>query len=103
MTKMVTVQSQQKWEYCFQVRKTETALVAVLNELGQHGWELTDAVHHKDPKGDTCWTALLKRPSAGQPAGSEQQAAAAAGPTDEKRTLSPTPDPGGGEYELKSE
>ena len=77
MTKIITVQSQQRWEYCFEARRTEAALLSVLNELGQQGWELVDAVHYKDIKGITTWGAFLKRPSAGQAAPTGQQAAAA--------------------------
>jgi hypothetical protein len=50
MTKVVTVQSQQRWEYCFEVRRTEAALLIQFNELGQHGWELVNAICYKDPK-----------------------------------------------------
>jgi hypothetical protein len=105
MTKTVIVQSQQKWEYCFQVRKTETALLITLNELGQLGWELVDSVHHKDPKGDMCWTAFLKRPSVGQAAAPDHQAASpvVAAPIEDKSVPPPVPEPGGGEYELKSQ
>jgi hypothetical protein len=65
MTKVVTIQAQQRWEYACESRRTENALLQTLNELGQHGWELVDAQHHKDPKGDAVWTAFLKRPIAG--------------------------------------
>ena len=66
MTKVATVQAQQKWDYCFELRRTDNALLIVLSELGQRGWELVNVLHHKDPKGETTWTACLKRPSVGQ-------------------------------------
>ena len=108
MTKVVTIQAQQKWEYCFETRKTETALLVVLNELGQHGWELVDALYYKDIKGAMAWTAFLKRPSAGQAPAPGQQPAASA-------TATPTPQAGdkpgplqgfdlsGNEFQLKTE
>jgi hypothetical protein len=66
MTKIITVQSQQRWEYCFESRRTEAALLAVLNDLGQQGWELTNAICYKDQKGIVAWGAYLKRPSTAQ-------------------------------------
>jgi hypothetical protein len=66
MAKTVTIQAQQKWDYCFESRRTETSLLITLNEQGQRGWELVNVIHHKDPKGETSWTAFLKRPSIGQ-------------------------------------
>ena len=79
MTKVVTIHAQQKWDYCLETRKTETALLVVLNELGQHGWELVDALYYKDLKGAMAWTAFMKRPSTGQaPPASQQPAASAA-------------------------
>ena len=66
MTKVATVQAQQKWDYCFESRRTDNALLIVLSDLGQRGWELVNVLHHKDPKGETAWTACLKRPSVGQ-------------------------------------
>ena len=68
MSKVVTVQAQQKWEYCLETRKTETALIIALNDLGQHGWELINVLYYKDFKGIMSWTAFLKRPDAGLPA-----------------------------------
>lgn len=104
MTKIVTVQSQQKWEYCFHNRKTESALLVVLNKLGQDGWDLVDTVHHKDPLGDMCWTAFLKRPSVGQQTATpEQQASSAGAEPSGQATLTPSSDASGGEYKLKSE
>jgi hypothetical protein len=76
MTKIVTVRSQQKWEYCFECRRTEASLVVLLNDLGQQGWELADAMTYKDAKGIVSWGAFLKRPSAGQTTVSAQPAAA---------------------------
>lgn len=67
MTKVVTIKAQQKWDFCFESRKTETALIRTLNELGQQGWELVNVLHHKDPKAITTWTAFMKRPSIPQP------------------------------------
>lgn len=73
MSKVATVQAQQKWEYCSESRRTESTLVAVMNERGQSGWELVNVFQHKDPKGEILWTAFLKRPGLGQtPAAGEQ-------------------------------
>jgi len=66
MTRTVTVQAQQKWDYDFQSRRTEGSLLATLNELGQQGWELVNVVNYKDIKGLMAWGAFLKRPSCGQ-------------------------------------
>jgi hypothetical protein len=66
MTKMVTVQAQQKWEYCFETARTENSLLVKLNDLGQHGWDLQQVLYFKDMKGVMIWMAYLKRPSAGQ-------------------------------------
>lgn len=74
--KTVIVQAQQKWDYCFENRKTENSLTVALNELGQQGWELVSVSHHKDLKGEQCWTAFLKRPSVGQNAAATKTAAA---------------------------
>ena len=63
MTKIVTIQSQQRWDYCFEMRRTEASLLATLIELGQQGWELTDAMTYKDAKGVASWGAFLKRPA----------------------------------------
>jgi len=66
MTKMVTVQAQQMWEYTSITRKTADYLVAELNEIGKLGWELVGTSYHKEVKtslGESfCWTAILKRP-----------------------------------------
>lgn len=66
MTKVATVQAQQKWDYCSASRRTESTLVAAMNELGQSGWELVSVIQHKDAKGETLWTGVLKRPGVGQ-------------------------------------
>jgi hypothetical protein len=66
MTKTVTIQAQQRWEYCFETRRTETSLLNMLNDLGRQGWELADVLYYKDVKGIMAWTAFLKRPIAGQ-------------------------------------
>jgi hypothetical protein len=63
--KTPVVCAQQRWEYMSLVRKTETTLVNDLNQIGQEGWELAAIVHGRDAKGELCWTAFLKRPSAG--------------------------------------
>ncbi|MEN6407691.1 MAG: hypothetical protein ABFC77_14625 [Thermoguttaceae bacterium] len=65
MTKVATVQAQQKWEFCVETRRTEGSLVATINELGQHGWMLVDVLHYKTPNGETNWTAFMQRPSVG--------------------------------------
>jgi hypothetical protein len=66
MSKTVTVQAQQMWEYMTISRKTADYLVAELNEAGRLGWELIDAHYHKEAKTSIsemfCWTAILKRP-----------------------------------------
>lgn len=67
MTKTVTIKAQQKWEYYFESRKTETALFKVLNDQGQQGWELIEVLYHKDIKGIMTWTGIMKRPSIPQP------------------------------------
>ncbi|MCE5303487.1 MAG: hypothetical protein LLF97_10315 [Planctomycetaceae bacterium] len=63
MTKVATVQAQQKWEFCSETRRTESALIAAINELGQHGWMLVDVVHYRAASSETTWTAFLTRPS----------------------------------------
>lgn len=66
MTKTVTVQAQQKWEYCMSIRRSETALLVEINEFGDDGWELIHVEYFKDPKGVMTWAGFLKRPGAGQ-------------------------------------
>jgi len=63
MTRTVTVQAQQRWDYNFESRRTETSLLVALNDLGQQGWEAVDVLNYKDIKGVMVWGALLKRPS----------------------------------------
>ncbi len=63
MTRTVTVQAQQRWDYSFESRRTETSLLTALNDLGQQGWEVVNALYYKDIKGIMVWGALLKRPS----------------------------------------
>ena len=62
MTKMATVHAQQQWEYLELSRKTVHYLVGELNDIGQEGWELVTLMQTKDRKGETVWTAILKRP-----------------------------------------
>jgi hypothetical protein len=69
MTKMVTVQAQQRWEYSLETRKSESALLLRLNAMGEQGWEAVDVLYYKDAKGIMSWTAFLKRPSATHAAG----------------------------------
>ncbi|MHB1035647.1 MAG: hypothetical protein ACYC35_11900 [Pirellulales bacterium] len=68
MTKTAVVQAQQRWEYQQVTRKTETALILELNQVGDAGWELVSVSYHKDLKSalgsDFSWTAFLKRPHA---------------------------------------
>jgi hypothetical protein len=108
MTKTVTIQAQQKWDYCSESRRTENSLLIALNDLGQRGWELVHVLHHKDPKGEMSWTALLKRPSVGQapPPAPQPAPAAVAVPsaqTEEKPAPPQSTDPGGNEYQLKTD
>ena len=63
--KTVVVQAQQRWDYCFETRKTENALLIALNKLGQEGWDLVEVLYYKDLKGIMTWTAFMKRPSLG--------------------------------------
>jgi hypothetical protein len=76
MTKTVTVQAQQRWEYCLETRKTESALLLRLNAMGEQGWEALDVLYYKDIKGIMSWTAFLKRPSAAHVAATGQAATA---------------------------
>ena len=95
MTKVVTVRAQQKWDHCFETCKTETYLLNTVNDRGQAGWELVDVVHHKDPKGEMCWTAFLKRPSAGPSPQPEQQPATSTQSTPSGPIVEPSPQPQG--------
>jgi hypothetical protein len=86
MTKTVTVQAQQRWEYCLETRKTESALLLRLNALGEQGWETVDVLYYKDIKGIMTWTAFLKRPSATHATNTGQAAA-----TGNSATVMPAP------------
>ncbi len=77
--KTVVVQAQQRWDYCFETRKTETALLNAVNRLGQEGWDLVEVLYYKDLKGIMTWMAFMKRPSLGQAPAPGQQAAVSAG------------------------
>ncbi len=57
-----------KWEYQSLTRVSEAAMVEALNQAGQESWELVSASHYRDMAGMMAWTALLKRPIAGEPA-----------------------------------
>jgi hypothetical protein len=115
MTKTVTVQAQQKWEYLGLTRKSVTYLVGEINVFGQEGWELVSVFYYKDMKGLWCWTGFLKRPCTGQsstPAGIEQAELPADEPptTDQppKKTEEPPAssegfDLGGDEFKIHSE
>lgn len=112
MSKTVTVHAQQRWEYSFIERRTEEALVRILNELGEAGWDALTVIKHEAPKG-TFWTAFLKRPSTGHPGSSEhgssdsgaaesssQDAASAQPPAD---ATAATPGPAATEKEAEQE
>jgi hypothetical protein len=93
MSKTVTIQGQQKWEYCSLTKFSESSLINELNMLGQQGWELISMLHYKDLKGTICFTGIMKRPSTGPapaPAGPALQAATAGTPT-AKATEKPSP------------
>ena len=84
MTKVITVQAQQMWEYVSVNRKTEEFLVEELNEKGKAGWELVSVTYHKDLKGlgeSFSWSAFLKRPLVPTAADSAEVSTAAARPT----------------------
>ena len=55
MTRTVTVQAQQRWDYNFESRRTEASLLTALNDLGQQGWEVVNALYYKDIKGIMVW------------------------------------------------
>jgi hypothetical protein len=109
--KTPVVMSQQRWEYSSLVRKTEPTLVIDLNGLGQKGWELVTVVHGRDPKGELCWTALLKRPSSGVPEAAATNghaaahAGAAASPAAAAHHAAPSPgfDLSGDTFDIKKE
>jgi hypothetical protein len=108
MTKIVSIQGQQKWEYCLETRYTEIPLMAALNERGQQGWEVLDVLNYKDAKGKQVWTAFLKRPCAGPAPAPEQQTAASAAPNSDGQPVGQPGQPQGfdlseKEFELKKE
>ena len=105
MTKTVTVQAQQRWEYCLETRKTESALLLRLNALGEQGWEAVDVLYYKDIKGIMSWTAFLKRPSATHPANAGQAAAGNSATAMPSPAKDPTPqgfDLNGDEFHFKA-
>jgi hypothetical protein len=59
---------QMKWEYQSLTRVSEAAMIEALNQAGQDSWELVSASHYRDMAGMMAWTAILKRPTAGEPA-----------------------------------
>lgn len=101
MTKVVTIRAQQKWDHCSETCKTETYLLTTVNDRGQAGWELVDVVHHKDAKGEMCWTAFLKRPSAEQSPQPEQQAATSTKSVSSGQATAPPSQPQG--FDLSGE
>lgn len=108
MTKTVTVQAQQRWEYCLETRRTESSLMNLLNELGQQGWELVNVLYYKDLKGIMAWTGFLKRPAtchAVRP-GEESSIVAKSAPLGPSGEKPPSPegfDLSGDEFQLKKE
>ncbi|MBN2578316.1 MAG: hypothetical protein JXB10_04930 [Pirellulales bacterium] len=108
MTKIVTVQAQQRWDYCLETRRTESSLLNVLNDLGQQGWDLVEVLYYKDIKGILSWTAFLKRPStAHSPKPGEGSAVSATSSpsagTGEKTDQPKGFDLSGDEFQLKEE
>lgn len=109
MTKVATVQAQQKWDYCSAARRTESTLVAAINELGQTGWELVNILNHKDAKGETLWTAFLKRPGVAQASAPIPQVATTAEKTvfaGQAKAIADSPqgfDLSGDEFQLKTD
>lgn len=67
-----------KWEYQSLTRVSEAAMVEALNQAGQESWELVSAFHYRDMAGMMAWTAILKRPMAGEPARPIRKEASAA-------------------------
>jgi hypothetical protein len=102
MTKVVTLQAQQRWDYWFESRKTEAALLNALNTLGQQGWDLVNVLYYKDLKGIMTWTAFVKRPSATQPSSANLQGAKA-GSAEEKQAVPRGFDLSGAEFQMKAE
>ena len=108
MSRTVTVQAQQRWDYSFESRRTETSLLHTINDLGQQGWELVDALYYKDIKGIMCWGAFLKRPSVAQGAkpGEDSVVAARPAPSDQAKEKPAAPegfDLDGDEFQVKTE
>jgi hypothetical protein len=108
MTKTVTVQAQQRWEYCLETRRTESSLMNMLNELGQQGWELVNVLYYKDIKGIMSWTGFLKRPAASHAARPGEESCIVAklappGPPGENPPSSNGFDLAGDEFQLKKE
>jgi hypothetical protein len=92
MAKTVTIQGQQKWDCFLVTRKTEPALLAECNRLGQEGWELINVLYYKDLKGIMCWTAFFKRPSTGEQPLPAPAAAGAAASQSAAGSETPAPD-----------
>jgi len=67
MTRTVTVQSQQKWEYSHVSDSLGiTAVLKKINEAGEEGWELVSLMNiEKAGVGVSIIHAVLKRPKAG--------------------------------------
>ena len=83
MTKVITIQAQQMWEYVSVNRKTEEFLIEELNEKGKAGWELVSVTYHKDLKGigeSFSWSAFMKRPLVPSVPGGADTSTAAARP-----------------------
>jgi hypothetical protein len=66
MTKTVSIQAQQKWEYCIETSRTENSLLVKLNGPGQQRWELVEILYYKDMKAAITWAAFPNRPNIGQ-------------------------------------
>jgi hypothetical protein len=109
MAKVVSIQGQQRWEYCIETRFTELPFIAILNERGLQGWEVVNGMHHKDAKGSAVWAALLKRPIAGPAPPPDEQTATPAtfAPPEEQPAAQPEQPQGfdlsDKEFELKKE
>jgi hypothetical protein len=103
VTKMATVHAQQRWEYCTETRRTDSALLTALGERGQQGWELANVVHYKDAKGDVAWTGFLKRPSAASAPAATSQTTVAAKPPAAEISQPAGFDLSGAEFQIKTE
>jgi hypothetical protein len=102
MTKTVTIQGQQKWDYCALTKFTEGPFVSDLKDLGQEGWELVTAIHYQDMKGTNCWTGFLKRPSAA-PGPQAAEPARAAQVVAQPVKATPTPAPATAGFDLSDD